>query len=144
MPGVGVTAGVATGGLAVEVVLGHAQALLRGARLLRLALVVALLQSSGGFLAGLDLLGKLDLEFGGEQLVLTDRGQVLADQVGGEPTAIIGELAAIPLTARLGDCHRFSVSSRWSGAKAADESADFVKSFTRAGSRPLCHRRPSL
>jgi hypothetical protein len=57
-------------------------------------------------LAGFDLLGELDLELGGQQLVLADGGEILADQVRGEPTPLVGEFAAIPLAPRaIGDCH---------------------------------------
>ena len=60
--------------------------------LLFLPLVVA--RSGGsGLLAGLDLLGQLDLLLGGEQVVFADGGEILADQVGGQTTTLVGQLA---------------------------------------------------
>ena len=104
-----------------EIVLGlHPEPLLTlELDFLRLALVGLLLEALGGFLAGFDLLGEFDLEFGSQQLVLTDGGEVLADQVGREAAAVIGEFVAVPLAPRLGNCHRYWVSSQVFGQETS-------------------------
>jgi len=65
--------------------------------LLDLAFEAALLEASLGALARLDLLGKLDLQLGGEQVVLADRAQILAHQVGGEPAPIVCQRVPLPI-----------------------------------------------
>ena len=51
-------------------------------------------------LAGFDLLGVVDFLLGSQEFVLTDRREVLADEVGGQPSALVGELVAVLLAAR--------------------------------------------
>ena len=43
-------------------------------------------------LSGLDLLGELDLLLRREQVVFADRGEILADQIGGQAPSLVGQL----------------------------------------------------
>src|SRR5690606_41698488 len=58
-----------------------------------LVLVVASFQARSCLLACFDLSSQLDLLLRRQQVVFADGGQVLGDEVGGEATALVGELA---------------------------------------------------
>ena len=65
-----------------------------------LAVEAALLEARLGARTGFDLLRQLHFELSGEQVVLADRRQVLAHQVGGDPAPVVGELGPLPIAPR--------------------------------------------
>ncbi len=80
--------------------------------LLLLALVITAFETCRGLLAAFDLLRKLDLLLRCEQVVFADGGEVLADQVCGQTTTLIGQLAALTLAVPIAPCFERGVRTR--------------------------------
>src|SRR5690606_23416026 len=100
-----------------------------------LALVVALLEALGSVFPRLDLLGELDLLLCRQQVVFADGSQVLRNEVGGEPTALVGELALKTrslggtIGLRIGSRHETHSSlgnGRWAGVATMPDNPPLV------------------